>query len=166
MLSPDILHLPAAPPFPNSRRPVLLYRGALPADPAAMEQAFAASGWGNSWRNGIYRYHHFHSVAHEVLGIAAGRVTVRFGGPTGTEAALVAGDAVVIPAGVAHFNAGDDGRLLVVGAYPGGARFDTLRGDPAEYEGAARRAAAVPVPEQDPLPGCDALRRLWGGPAA
>ncbi|WP_256366988.1 hypothetical protein [Acidisphaera sp. L21] len=35
-----------------------------------------------------------------------------------------------------------------MGAYPGGAQFDTLRGDPAEYEAAARRAAAVPVPKR------------------
>ncbi len=157
-----MLYLPATPPFPNSRLPVLLYRSALPADPGAMEQAFAASGWGNSWRNGIYRFHHFHSIAHEVLGIAAGRVTVRFGGPAGQEVGLAAGDVAVIPAGVAHFNAGDDGALLVVGAYPGGARFDTLRGDPAEYADAARRAVAVPVPERGPLPRHDALRQLWG----
>ncbi len=130
-----------------------------------MEQAFAAAGWANSWRNGIYRFHHFHSIAHEVLGIAVGRVTVRFGGPTGAEATLMAGDVAVIPAGVAHFNAGDDGTLLVVGAYPGGSLFDTLRGDPAEYEDAARRVAAVSVPGRDPVPGRDCLRQLWGAPA-
>ncbi len=67
-----------------------------------MEQAFDAAGWGNAWRNGIYHYHHFYSVAHEVLGIAAGRVSVRFGGPTGVETTLMAGDVAVIPAGVAH----------------------------------------------------------------
>ena len=162
----DKLHVAAAPPFPNSRLPVLLYRDALPPDPGAMEQAFTALGWANSWRNGIYRFHHFHSTAHEVLGIAAGRVTVRFGGPAGTQAALAAGDVAVIPAGGSHFNAGDDGALLVVGAYPGGARFDTLRGDPAEYEQAACRAAAVPLPEQGPVPSADVLRQLWGAAAA
>ncbi len=162
MASPDTLHLPPAPPYPNSRLPVLLYRGALPADPALMERAFAAAGWGNAWRNGIFRFHHFHSIAHEVLGIATGRVTVCFGGPTGHEATLAAGDVAVIPAGVAHFNAGDDGALLVVGAYPGGCQFDTLRGDPADYEDAARRAAAVALPERNPLPGRDKLRQVWG----
>ena len=170
MANPDTLRLLAAPPYPNSRLPVLLYRGALRADPAAMERAFAAAGWANSWRKGIYRFHHFHSIAHEVLGIAAGRVTVRFGGPAGADAVLAAGDVAVIPAGVAHCNAGDDGDLLVVGAYPGGSRFDTLRGDPADYEDAARRAAAVPVPDRGPVAGYDSLhatlRELWGAPAA
>ncbi len=161
MTEPEILSVSPAPPFPNSRLPVLLYRAALPADAAAMEQSFAAAGWGNGWRNGIYRFHHFHSIAHEVLGIAAGRVTVRFGGPTGVEAGLSAGDVVVIPSGVAHFNAGDDGTLLVVGGYPGGARFDTLRGNAAEYGDAARRASAVPVPDRGPLPSSDALRQIW-----
>ena len=166
MTDPDTLLLPAAPPYPNSHLPVLLYRGALPADATAMERAFAAAGWANTWRNGIYRFHHFHGIAHEVLGIAAGRVTVRFGGPAGMEATLAAGDVAVIPAGVAHCNAGDDGALLVVGAYPGGSRFDTLRGDPAEDADAVRRAAAVPVPDRDPVPGHDGLRQLWGAPAA
>lgn len=161
MTAPDELYVFAAPPFPNSRLPVLLYRAALPPDAAAMEQTFAVSGWGNGWRNGIYCFHHFHSVAHEVLGIAAGRVTVRFGGPAGVDAELTAGDVVVIPSGVAHFNAGDDGNLLVVGAYPGGARYDTLRGNAGEYVDAAQRSAAVPVPERGPLLGRDVLRQIW-----
>ena len=161
MTDPHTLDIPPAPPFPNSRLPVLLYRAALPADPGIVEQAFAACGWSNAWRNGIYRFHHFHSVAHEALGIATGRVTVRFGGPAGQEVVLAAGDLAVIPAGVAHFNVREHGPLLVVGAYPGGASFDTLRGDPAEYQAAAGRATAVSVPDRGPLPGHDALRRLW-----
>ena len=52
-----------------------------------MERAFAANGWSNAWRDGIFRYHHFHSTAHEVLGIAAGEVRVAFGGPSGREVA-------------------------------------------------------------------------------
>ena len=146
MNDPDTLDIPAARPFPNSRLPVLLYRGAVPADPGGIEDAFAACGWSNAWRNGIYRFHHFHSVAHEVLGIAAGQVAIRFGGPTGPQVELAAGDVVVIPAGV---------------AYPGGARFDTLRGDPEAFRAAASRAAAVAVPDRDPVTGHNALRRLW-----
>jgi uncharacterized protein YjlB len=46
--------------IPNSRLPVLVYRQALPADPAAMERRFAANEWSNGWRNGIYPFHHFH----------------------------------------------------------------------------------------------------------
>ena len=58
--------------FPNSRLPVLIYRAALAADAEAMIRAFAA----NVWIDGIFPYHHFHSIAHEALGIAAGSVDV------------------------------------------------------------------------------------------
>ncbi len=148
--------------FPNSAFPLLVYRRALPADPAAMERAFAANEWSNSWRNGIFAYHHFHSTSHEVLGIAAGEVRVAFGGPSGREVTVTAGDVVVIPAGVAHCNMGQSADLLVVGAYPGGMDYDLQRGDPAEHEAALRAIAAVPVPARDPVTGPDAgLCRLW-----
>ncbi len=146
--------------FPNSALPVLVYWGALAADPAAMEQAFAAQGWTNSWRNGVFDYHHYHSITHEVLGIASGEVTVRFGGPAGQDVTVRAGDVVVIPAGVSHRNMGDRD-LLTVGAYPGGSECDVLRGDPAELAAAQRAIAAIPLPDHDPVPGQACLRRLW-----
>ena len=147
--------------FPNSRLPLLVYRGALPPDPAAMERAFAAHGWSNSWRNGIFDYHHFHSITHEVLGIAAGEVRVAFGGPSGRDVTVRAGDVVLIPAGVAHRNMGCSAGLLVVGAYPGGSDCDIRRGNPAERDVVAGALAAVPVPESDPVSGDGGLRRLW-----
>ena len=148
--------------FPNSPLPLLVYRNALPPDPAAMERAFAANGWSNGWRDGIFRYHHFHSIAHEVLGIAAGEARVAFGGPSGREMAVRAGDVVVIPAGVGHRNVGQSADLLVVGAYPGGADYDIRRGDPGERAAALHAVAAVPLPESDPLSGRGGpLPRLW-----
>jgi uncharacterized protein YjlB len=148
--------------FPNAVLPLLVYRAALPADPAAMERAFAANGWSNAWRNGIFTYHHFHSTAHEVLGIAAGQVRVAFGGPSGQEVTVTAGDVVVIPAGVAHRNMGQSADLLVVGAYPGGMDYDIRRGSPAEVDACRRAIAAVKLPAADPVAGPDAgLRRFW-----
>ncbi len=146
----ETLAVPPAPPFPNSVYPLVIYRAALPADPAAMERAFAAQGWTGSWRNGVFDYHHFHSTTHEVLGIAAGEVAVLFGGPGGPTLTLHAGDVAVIPAGVAHRNMGDTG-LLVVGAYPGGTDCDVLRGAPAEFTAATARIAALPAPLHDPV---------------
>ena len=146
--------------FPNSRLPALVYRPALPADPEAMAAAFAAHGWSNAWLDGIFTYHHFHSVAHEVLGIAGGAVWVMLGGEAGRVVALEAGDVVVIPAGVAHRNVGQSGRLQVVGAYPGGADYDTRRGDPAAYEAARVAAAAVSPDVSDPVTG-GSLAFLW-----
>ncbi len=148
--------------FPNSPLPLLVHRAALPLDPAAMVRAFAAHGWSNAWRDGIFDYHHFHSIAHEVLGIAAGEVRVTFGGSSGQEVAIRAGDVVVIPAGVAHRNVGQSPDLLVIGAYPGGSDYDIRRGIPEERELSMRAIAAVPLPDNDPVLGHEGgLRRLW-----
>src|SRR5579871_3847829 len=117
--------------FPNSALPLLMYRQALPADAGPMVRSFAVNGWSNAWQDGIFKYHHFHSIAHEVLGIAAGEARVAFGGPAGVTLTVRSGDVVVIPAGVAHRNMGQTPDLVVVGAYPGGAEYDTCRGEPA-----------------------------------
>jgi uncharacterized protein YjlB len=159
---PETFHFADDGRIPNSPLPLLVYRKAVPADPAAIERRFAAHGWSGGWRNGIYPFHHFHSTAHEVLGIARGAAEVRFGGPDGRTLRVEAGDVVMIPAGVAHRNVGDSGDLLVVGAYPGGAEYDLKRGDPAEHDTAARNVARVPLPAQDPVYGSGgSLLRLW-----
>jgi uncharacterized protein YjlB len=150
--------------FPNSSLPLLVHRAALPPDAAAMIRTFASNGWSNSWRDGIFPYHHFHSIAHEVLGIASGWVEVAFGGPAGQAVTVRAGDVVVIPAGVAHRNLGQSDDLLVVGAYPGGSDYDLRRGDPAEHAAAVHAIAEVPLPGSDPVLGeRGGLRQLWAG---
>ncbi len=164
MTQPEIHHFSDDGRFPNSPLPLLVYRGAIPADAGAMERTFQANGWSNAWRNGIFGYHHFHSTAHEVLGIAAGEVCVEFGGPGGQAVEVRAGDVVVIPAGVGHRNAGQTGNLLVVGAYPGGADYDTRRGDPGEHDTVLRNIAAVALPVCDPVFGLEGpLHGLWAG---
>jgi uncharacterized protein YjlB len=163
MTEPEAIHLPPSGAIPNNTRPLLLYRAAVRPDPAAIERTFAANGWSGGWRNGIYPFHHFHSNAHEVLGIAAGHARVIFGGPDGREVAVQAGDVVVIPAGVGHCrkHASDD--LLVVGAYPTGADYDLCRPDPAQAERVRQRVATVPLPASDPVQGREGpLLRLWG----
>src|ERR1700742_335648 len=86
--------------IPNSRLPLLIYRAAVPADPAAIEDLFARNHWPPAWRNGVHPFHHFHSTAHEALGVARGEARVLFGGPSGQVLTVQAGDVVVIPAGV------------------------------------------------------------------
>ena len=86
--------------FPNnSKLPLLIYKSAIaiPEDnPAsAVERIFYENGWGGSWRNGIYPYHHYHSTAHEVLGIFGGNVTVQLGGPNGMVVDAQAGDVII-----------------------------------------------------------------------
>jgi uncharacterized protein YjlB len=116
--------------IPNSRLPVLVYSGALErdADAGACEKLFAGHGWMGAWRDGIYPFHHFHSTAHEVLGIAAGSAAVMLGGPGGQRFELRCGDVVVLPAGTGHCNLGSSPDLLVVGAYPNGMDWDLCRG--------------------------------------
>ena len=77
--------------FPNSRLPLLVYRNVFAYDPADMTREFADNGWSNAWRDGIFTYHHFHSIAHEVLGIARGSVRVMLGGASGQTVAVRAG---------------------------------------------------------------------------
>jgi hypothetical protein len=43
---------------------------------------------GNSWRDGVYDYVHYHSRIHEVLGIARGTGKVQLGGPLQSVARL------------------------------------------------------------------------------
>jgi uncharacterized protein YjlB len=78
----------------NPTLPLVLYRGGIdltgsPDPKNLIEKAFAANGWGNLWRNGIYPYPHYHSMIHEAMGIARGRATVRFGGEHGQEIEIV-----------------------------------------------------------------------------
>jgi uncharacterized protein YjlB len=149
--------------FPNNgRRPLLLYPGAVPKDPRSIEEIFRGNGWPPAWRNGVYPYHHYHSTAHEVLGVFSGVATVRFGGEKGVTRELRAGDVVVIPAGVAHKRLSATRDFAVVGAYPRGQSWDLMRGEEGERPRADRNIAAVPDPESDPVHGAGGvLSRLW-----
>lgn len=148
--------------IPNSRLPVLVYHDVEAArDASDCERMFAANGWSGAWRDGIFAYHHFHSIAHEVLGIVAGSASVMLGGPGGQRLDVGSGDVLVLPAGTGHCRLAAD-RLLVVGAYPGGMDWDLRRGDADEHDEVRANIAAVPVPDTDPVQGVDGtLRRLW-----
>jgi len=82
--------IPAKENFPNNGLlPVIIYRQAISLDDlegsCLFEDIFTAHRWGNCWRNGVYDYDHYHSRAHEVLGILSGNVTVQLGGPRGSK---------------------------------------------------------------------------------
>jgi uncharacterized protein YjlB len=149
--------------FPNSKLPVLVYRRAIAAPAAAaFEQMFDAHHWSSAWRNGLFSVHHYHSTAHEVLGIYQGWVRAKLGGEKGTLLTLEAGDVIVIPAGVAHKNDGSSADFKVVGAYPDGTGPDMQYGKPGERPGTDRTIARVPRPAADPVHGASGpLAKLW-----
>ena len=150
----------------NPALPLLIYVAALPESlsPASDCRAlFARNGWDGSWIDGIYDYHHFHSTAHEVLGIAAGSAEVQFGGEQGKVIQLNARDVAVIPAGVGHCNLGQSVDFKVVGAYPKGQeKWDVCTGKPGERPIVLENICHVALPIADPVSGEGGpLMRLW-----
>lgn len=142
--------------IPNSELPLLLYPGVLGGgelEPSRCKQLLADNGWTGAWINGVFSYHHYHSTSHEVLAVVGGSANITFGGPGGEAVVLSAGDVVVIPAGVGHFNAGSGSGFSVIGAYPEGRSWDILTGEPDERPESLENIRAVPLPETDPILG-------------
>ncbi|HEY2635890.1 MAG TPA: cupin domain-containing protein [Solirubrobacteraceae bacterium] len=143
--------------------PVLVYRGidALGDGPAAAEGLITGNGWGGTWRDGVFAFHHFHSVSHEALAVVAGRARLAIGGPQGEAVDVAAGDALVLPGGTGHKRIDASADFLVVGAYPPDQEdYDVRRGDPAEREEVEGNIAAVALPPGDPFGG--PLAEAWG----
>lgn len=152
--------------IPNSQFPLLLYRKAFSETGSAgaswLEQRFAANNWTDSWRNGVFSYHHYHSTSHEVLGVYNGSALLHLGGEKGQKVRVQAGDIIVIPAGVGHKKLEASADFGVVGAYPEGRNYDILRGEPGDRPKADQNIAAVPMPKTDPFLGKDGgLIRAW-----
>src|SRR5262245_733437 len=106
MKRPQKIYFERGSDVPNSNLPVLLFRGILAPQATAkantFREAFRKNGWSGVWTDSIYDYTHFHSNAHEVLGIAEGQVSILLGGEDGRVFRLKAGDMIVLPAGVGH----------------------------------------------------------------
>jgi uncharacterized protein YjlB len=151
----------------NPKLPFLIFRGAIdlkgsPNPEGLVERTFAGNKWGEMWRNGIYAYVHYHSRIHEAMGLARGRAKVRFGGQSGREFDLSAGDVCVLPAGTGHQGLWSSPDLMVIGAYPPAGTYDLCRGSKAEHAKAIVAIAAVPMPATDPVFGAAGpLTRLW-----
>jgi uncharacterized protein YjlB len=153
--------------IPNHPRwPLVLYRTPVQLpdalDPAAvMEELFGANGWGDSWRDGIYDYVHYHSRIHEVLGIARGAGKVRFGGRRGRTFTLNAGDVAILPAGTGHHCLWASADFLAVGAYPPSGTYDECTGI-EDRKSALTAIPRVTRPLKDPVYGRNGpLQRAW-----
>ena len=152
----------------NPTLPLLVYPQALEGselDPSRCEELLSENGWGGSWVDGVFPYHHYHSTSHEVLCVVGGSARIAFGGPQGEIIEVSAGDAVVIPAGVGHCNRGSDGGFSVIGAYPRGQEnYDLRTGEEDERPEVLETISNVALPESDPLFGEEGpLSRSWTG---
>lgn len=142
--------------FPNNTQlPVLLYKNVFEfgkSHPAELiEKTFSENNWGGSWRNGIYNFQHYHSTAHEALGVYGGWAEVQLGGDGSKIVRIEKGDVVVLPVGTAHkrINSGDG--FAVVGAYPDGQNWDMNYGKSDEVTTAKLKIAKVALPSSDPV---------------
>jgi len=174
----------------NGALPLILYRAAVEfgdREPeAVLEEIFWGNAWADGFRDGTFPFHHYHSAAHEVVGIARGTAVLQFGGPDGPHIDVAAGDACVIPAGVVHRRIDDAPGYSVVGAYPhhqlpdccvlsqADAEAAGVHPDAAELEvkviGEAQlaavktRIAATVLPITDPVSGSSGpITELWLG---
>jgi uncharacterized protein YjlB len=146
--------------------PFVIYKSAvrLPKslDPAAVfEELFNSNGWGDSWRDGIYDYVHYHSRTHEVLGIARGTGKVQFGGPMGRTVSMKPGDVAILPAGTGHQCLRVSKDFLVVGAYPPTGTYDECTST-EDRKSALSSIPKTARPRKDPVYGKDGpLLRSW-----
>ncbi|WP_416293350.1 cupin domain-containing protein [Paenibacillus illinoisensis] len=146
----------------NPNLPVLLYKGVWAKDPSRAESLLNSNHWGNSWINGVFDYHHFHSNAHEALAVVSGFVQLILGGEQGQRVYLQTGDIVVLPAGTGHKRLEASSDFRIAGAYPGGTSYNTRTGDPAERPEVLREIQGVPIPDTDPVYGNEGpLLELW-----
>ncbi len=153
--------------FPNNGGLPLIvlpraFRAAPAVNPETIETSFERNGWNSASRNGLYAFHHYHSTAHEALGIYSGWVKAQLGGPGGETLTVRAGDVLIIPAGVSHKNLDQSPDFSVVGAYPRGQSWDMMYGRPGERPRADDAIQNVRLPAADPVFGkTGPLMRLW-----
>ena len=151
----------------NPALPFVLYRDAIdlsgsPDPEKLIERTFAANGWCEMWRNGVYPFVHYHSMIHEAMGVARGRAKVRFGGKHGEEIEIGPGDVVILPAGTGHQCMTHSPDLVVIGANPPNGKYNLCRGSKAEHAKALASIPKVPQPATDPVFGPKGpLIELW-----
>lgn len=152
--------------IPNNTIPLLLYKQAftLKGKEAGdlIEKHFASNNWTNSWRWGIYPFHHYHSNTHEVLGVISGQAVLHLGGEQGIKKQVESGDVIVIPAGVGHKCLSYSSDFVVLGAYPNGIKPDLIREAKSARPEADSNIEHVSLPDKDPLMGKNGgLTNIW-----
>ncbi|MFT4092066.1 MAG: cupin domain-containing protein [Niabella sp.] len=152
--------------IPNNKFPLLIYKSAFSQRGSKggdwLEAHFAANGWTNTWRWGVYSFHHYHSTTHEVLGCFSGDALLHLGGENGKKINVQAGDIIVIPAGVGHKCISHSNDFTVLGAYPYNLSPDLMKGEKGERPAADKRIAKLKLPDTDPFAGkASGLTKIW-----
>ncbi|CEG22184.1 Cupin domain protein [Planococcus massiliensis] len=146
----------------NPRLPVVIYPGAFQTNPEEIEAAFNRNEWTNSWTDGVFNYHHYHSNTHEVLGVRSGSATIQLGGEQGKPFDVRVGDVIVLPAGTGHKLLESTEDFQVVGAYPGGLEPNKKLGEQEERPDVLEEILNAPLPQLDPVHGEDGpLLSTW-----
>ena len=149
------IHLKDDGQFPNNNLPVLYYPGVLLLPglfpTGEVKDIFTHNDWKNTWQGGIYTFHHYHSNTHEVLGVVRGETTIELGGENGVRIKIQKGDVIILPAGTAHKNLGDENAVVCVGAYPKGKEYDMFYGKDGERPVVDDNIKKVKVPDHDPV---------------
>ncbi|TFK47408.1 cupin domain-containing protein [Heliocybe sulcata] len=150
---------------PNSSatsKPMLIYHSVF--SPSATKSSISAHLSKTNviephWTYSMYPTSHFHSTTHEVLIILRGSARLLFGGeanPEKVETDVCKGDAIVLPAGMAHRLVEDkSGDFQMLGCYPvGAARWDMCYGKEGEGD-VEGRIKDLKWFEKDPLYGSE-----------
>jgi uncharacterized protein YjlB len=144
--------------IPNNALPVIHYPNVIDLANCSdwLEKTFIKNNWLNNWRDIVLPYDHFHSNTHEVLGLGWGNVSLKIGGANGQVFHLVAGDVVIIPAGVGHYSVSEHTNYQMVGGYPNGLEWDLKTGlELGERTQILHAISAVEMPDKDPIFGED-----------
>lgn len=131
--------------------PVLIVQGAFQGRTKEIEETFNKHNWKNSWVNGVFSYHHYHSNAHEVLGVKAGTARLMIGGENGEELTVQTGDVLLLPAGTGHKKLECSNDFKIVGAYPEGMSYNVKTGEEGDRPEVLRDIEQVPLPMTDPI---------------
>ncbi|MGY4689988.1 cupin domain-containing protein [Salibacterium sp. K-3] len=146
----------------NEHLPVILYSSVFAENPEDCRPVLERHNWKNSWVGGVFDYHHYHSNAHEVLGVINGEATIKIGGKEGTSLDLEKGDVIVLPAGTGHKKMSSSFEFEIVGAYPDGMDYNLKTGAPEERPAVLKDIEEVPLPDQDPVFGAEGpLLEMW-----
>lgn len=137
----------------NPNLAAAIYPGAFKGNPEKIEETFNENGWTNSWTNGVFNYHHYHSNTHEVLGVRSGSAVLLLGGENGEEVKVEIGDIAVLPAGTGHKKISASEDFQVIGAYPGGISPNKKTGESDERPYVLEDIQNTPLPQTDPVYG-------------